>query len=59
MNENENEMVMAVDWTKQNTEMNEHDKAFCDELYRELRLKKQKELEGASTEQISQEVQNV
>jgi len=56
---NENEMEMVVDWTKQNPEMNEHDKAFCDELYRELRLKKKEELDGTSTEEISQEVKYV
>ncbi len=56
--------IKSIDWTKQNPEMNEHDKAFCDELYRELRLKKKEELEetefqGTSTEEISQEVQYV
>ncbi len=55
---NENEIEMAVDWTKQSPEMNEHDKAFCDELYRELRLKKKDEFQGTSTEEISQEVCN-
>ena len=61
---NENEMEMVVDWTKQSPEMNEHDKAFCDELYRTLRVMKSEELEetdnqGATTEEISQEVQHV
>ena len=56
---NENEVEMVVDWTKQSPEMNEHDKAFCDELYRELRLKKKEELDGTSTEEISQEVKYV
>ena len=49
---NEIELEMAVDWTKQSPEMNEHDKAFCDELYRDMRLKKQEE----ATEEINQEV---
>lgn len=56
---NENEIEMAVDWTKQSPEMNEHDKAFCDELYRELRLKKKEEFQGATTEEINQEVKYV
>ena len=61
---NENEMEMVVDWTKQSPEMNEHDKIFCDTLYRTLRVMKIEELaepdnQGAATEEISQEVQNV
>ena len=55
---NENEVEMVVDWTKQSPEMNEHDKAFCDELYRELRLKKKEEFQGTTTEEIGQEVCN-
>jgi hypothetical protein len=50
--------VKSIYWTKQNPEMNEHDKIFCDTLYRELRLKKQEELEGTTTEEINQEVHN-
>ena len=58
---NENEIEMAVDWTKQNPEMNEFDKLFCDTLYRTLRVMKIEELaesdnQGAATEEISQEV---
>ena len=57
---NENEMEMVVDWTKQSPEMNEHDKIFCDTLYRTLRVMKIEELsETESQEIISQKVQNV
>mgnify|MGYP001627613325 CR=1 FL=1 len=52
------EVNCGIDWTKQNTEMNDFDKAFCDELYRSMRLMKKEEIEGATEEQgiSSQEV---
>ena len=57
---NENEIEMEVDWTKQNPEMNEHDKIFCDTLYRTLRVMKIEELSESESQGITvQEVQNV
>ena len=57
---NEIEMVKGIDWTKQNPEMNEHDKIFCDTLYRTLRVMKSEELSEPESKEITgQEVQNV
>lgn len=54
---NEIEMKKVIDWTKQNPEMNEHDKNFCDTLYRTLRVMKTEELpETHLPEVIGQEV---
>jgi len=52
---NSNETVMAVDWTKQNQEMNDLDKVFCDTLYRVLRLMKREELEEGVNSEIKPE----
>ena len=41
---NEIEMEKAIDWTKQNSEMNDHDTVFCNTLYRTLRVMKTEEL---------------
>lgn len=49
--------IKSIDWTKQNPEMNEHDKVFCDTLYRTMRVMKTEELaEPQVSEVIGQEV---